>query len=71
MSKNVGTIDRILRIILGLALLWLVFFSGMAAFDNGWPKVLVLAVGVIMLATAGLRLCPIYSLLGLKTCKNC
>jgi hypothetical protein len=28
-------------------------------------------VGIVMLATSMLKMCPIYSLLGLKTCKDC
>jgi hypothetical protein len=60
MSSNVGTIDRILRAILGLVLIALVFIGPQSAW--GW-------IGVIPLATALFGLCPVYSMLGIKTCK--
>ena len=60
MSSNVGTVDRILRAILGLVLIALVFIGPQSAW--GW-------IGVIPLATALFGLCPVYSMLGIKTCK--
>ena len=71
MTPNVGTIDRILRAALGAVLLYLVFFSGSAAFAAPLFKYGAAIVGVVMLATSALKLCPIYSMLGLKTCKEC
>ena len=38
MTTNVGTIDRILRVSLGLGLLYLAFLSGMPAFEGGLVK---------------------------------
>ena len=58
-SVNVGTIDRALRIIVGLALLALIFVG---------PKTWWGLVGIIPLATGLLRTCPAYSLLGMSTC---
>lgn len=60
MSKNEGRIDRILRVILGLALLSLVFFG---------PQTMWGLVGLIPLVTGLVGTCPIYSLLGIRTCK--
>ena len=58
MSANVGTIDRIIRILVGLALLiWVAFFSGPV-----WAW-----IGVLPLATGLLKICPPYSLLGINT----
>ena len=68
MSKNVGTIDRVARGLLGLVLLWLAFFSGVAAFDAGLLKWIAALVGVVMLATSALSSCPLYSMLGVSTC---
>ena len=62
---NVGGIDRILRIIVGLALLSLVFFGEQMIGENlvyGW-------IGVVPLATGLFKFCPLYTVLGLKTCK--
>ena len=63
---NVGGIDRTLRIIVGLALLSLVFFGEQIPFIGqnvvyGW-------IGVVPLLTGIFRFCPAYTLLGLKTC---
>ena len=58
-SVNVGTIDRALRILVGLALLALIFVG---------PKTWWGLVGIIPLATGLLRTCPAYSLLGMSTC---
>lgn len=59
MKINVGGIDRILRILVGLVLI------GLAATGTiGWWGWL----GVVPLATGLLRTCPAYSLLGVRTC---
>ncbi len=59
MSANVGTIDRILRIIVGLGLLSLTVIG---------PQTLWGLIGIIPLATALLGYCPAYTLLGMSTC---
>lgn len=59
MTQNVGGIDRILRIIVGLVLISLVFIGPQTPW--GW-------LGVIPLGTALLGWCPPYALLGLSTC---
>ena len=59
MSRNEGTIDRALRIILGLVLLALVFVGPQTAW--GW-------IGIVPLATGLIGWCPLYTLLGLNTC---
>lgn len=58
-SRNEHRIDRILRVVLGLALLSLVFVG---------PKTLWGLIGVVPLFTGGLGICPLYSLVGLSTC---
>jgi hypothetical protein len=59
MTRNVGGIDRVLRIIVGLALIGLTL-AGLIGWW-GW-------VGVVPLGTALLGYCPLYPLLGLNTC---
>lgn len=71
MTANVGTIDRVLRAALGIVLLYLVFISGLPLFAEPLFKYGALVVGVVMLATSTLKLCPLYSIVGIKTCKNC
>lgn len=68
MTPNVGTIDRAVRALLGVALLYLAFFSGLPAFV-GTLKYVAAVAGVVMLVTAVVRVCPIYSIFGLRTCR--
>lgn len=56
---NVGSLDRIARIALGLVLLALVFVGPKTSW--GW-------IGLVPLATGLLRTCPLYTLVGLNTC---
>lgn len=69
MTINVGTTDRILRAALGALLLFLAFFSGLPAFDAGIVKYVAAIVGVVMLVVAAVRMCPIYSIFGIKSCR--
>ena len=69
MTINVGTTDRILRAALGALLLFLAFFSGLPAFEAGIVKYVAAIVGVVMLVVAAVRMCPIYSIFGIKTCR--
>lgn len=71
MSVNVGTVDRLLRAGLGVALLYLAFFSGVPLFDGAVAKSGAAIVGAVMLVVATVRICPVYSALGLKTCRDC
>jgi ABC-type polysaccharide/polyol phosphate export permease len=59
MQTNVGTIDRILRAVVGLVLIALVFVGPQTPW--GW-------IGIVPLATALIGFCPAYRLFGLRTC---
>ncbi|MCW8933388.1 MAG: DUF2892 domain-containing protein [Gammaproteobacteria bacterium] len=61
MMCNVGGIDRILRVIIGLAVLSLVFIGPQTPW--GW-------LGLIPLLTGVFSFCPLYSLIGVKTCST-
>ena len=58
MQKNIGSIDRALRVVVGLGLLSLVFVGPQTPW--GW-------IGLVPLATATLSWCPVYSLIGVRT----
>ena len=62
MKHNVGGIDRILRIVVGLVLIGLADTGTVGLW--GW-------IGVVPLATGLFSFCPAYRLLGLSTCKRC
>jgi hypothetical protein len=65
MVTNVGAIDRALRIIIGLVLLAYALKLGLP--DTGWNW--VGWIGVVPLFTALIGNCPLYSLLGVSTCR--
>ena len=59
--KNEGTIDRGIRILLGLAIISFVFVG---------PQSLWGLVGLIPLITGLVGFCPLYKVLGFNTCKR-
>lgn len=59
MRINEGSLDRIVRIVVGLALLSLVFVGP----QTNWGF-----VGLVPLFTGIVGVCPLYSMLGLNTC---
>lgn len=69
MTPNVGSVDRLLRALLGVILILAPFLLHMPMLHAGPGKWLALIVGLVMLATAATRICPLYSILGIKTCK--
>ena len=70
MSSNVGTIDRLLRAVIGIAALAFAFVGPLAASGEwGWQRIALIAVGVIMLGTSAIKFCPLYRIFGLRTCK--
>ena len=66
MQKNVGSADRTIRILVGIALL-AVYFLGVL---QGTLGIVALVVGVVMIGTAAIGWCPPYSLLGINTCSS-
>ncbi len=71
MSPNVGPVDRTLRATLGAVLLFLAFLSGLPLFAAPLFQYGAAVIGVVMLATSAFKICPLYSLLGVKTCNHC
>lgn len=63
MARNVGGIDRAVRVIVSLALLAIAFFH----IVNGVPAILAYVFGVIAMATAVLGYCPAWVPLGINT----
>jgi Protein of unknown function (DUF2892) len=60
MKQNVGSIDRIFRMVLGLIIIAWGFYS------QNWLG----AIGLVPLATAFMRWCPAYLPFGISTCKT-
>ena len=59
MQANVGGIDRILRIVVGIVLITLAATGSVGLW--GW-------IGVVPLLTGLIRWCPLYPLLGISSC---
>lgn len=64
MTTNIGTIDRILRVIAGVALI--AFALGYLFPATGWNW--IGWIGVIPILTAVFGTCPAYTMLGMSTC---
>lgn len=68
MPCNVGTADRAVRLIVGTVLVLLPLLTAFAA-GTPWLRWVSLAAGLVLLATAAMRFCPLYTLLGVRTCR--
>ena len=62
MKKNVGSFDKMFRIVLGIALLSLLFLLEAPTKYFG-------LIGLVPLGTALMGWCPLYTLFGINTCK--
>lgn len=71
MTIYVENLDRLFRATLGAVLLYFAFLISIELFASPLIKYAVVAVGVIMVARSTLKSCPIDSILGIKTCKEC
>lgn len=58
MKRNVGSVDRIVRTVVGLAVI-----AAGVIFQSWWG-----AIGLVPLGTAMIGWCPPYALLGINTC---
>ncbi len=63
MNANVGGIDRLLRIVVGLGLIAFAYLSQHEYAVWGW-------VGIVPLVTALFRWCPAYAPFGISSCKS-
>ncbi len=62
MKKNIGKVERIIRIVAGIGVLALAFVG---------PRTPWAYLGIVPLATGLIGWCPPYALLGVSTCKDC
>ncbi|MCE5250030.1 DUF2892 domain-containing protein [bacterium] len=59
MKRNVGTIDKVLRIIVGIVIIAVGFY-----FKSWWG-----VIGIIPIATGLIGYCMLYTIFGISTCK--
>lgn len=66
MKKNMGSADRIIRIVLA-AIFAILYFSGIV---TGMIGLILVVLGGIFLLTSLVSFCPIYAVVGMNTCKK-
>jgi|TARA_B110000908_G_C10017328_1_gene341351 hypothetical protein len=66
MNKNVGKIDKTLRIVLALVA---TYFAYNQVFEYSWITYGLYGIAIILLSTSLMNSCPLYSILGKSTCK--
>lgn len=66
MKKNMGNIDKGIRIVVALLLLLAIY---MELATTPWSIILLVVAGVLVL-TSFLNFCPLYTLFGINTCKT-
>jgi hypothetical protein len=64
MKKNMGSVDRIIRLVIAAVLAY-IYFGGI---QTGAVGVVLLVISGIMLVTSLINFCPLYTLLGINTC---
>lgn len=67
MLKNVGRVDRLIRLIAGVVLLVLPYISNMSVFNSAGVTFASLLIGAVLIGTALLNFCPLYRVLGIRT----
>lgn len=66
MKRNVGSIDKILRVLLAL-LFGTLYFTGMI---TGILGLILLVLGGIFMITGFISFCPIYAIFGINSCEK-
>lgn len=67
MKANVGKLDRMIRVVLGLLTLVAGIFDW---FDDGTVSTIGIIVGIVLLVSAVVGFCPLYRFLGIRTVKG-
>lgn len=65
---NLGSIDRLIRLILGAILIVLPLVTNLFAGWGSWQYA-VSIIGAVLVLTAAFRFCPAYMLFGIRTCE--
>lgn len=69
MKKNVGMLDRIIRMGISVALIVFLYVNDIL-FKDTITASIILAIAVINIFVAGSRVCPLYSLANISTCEK-
>lgn len=66
MKKNMGSVDRLLRIAVALVVAFLYFTDVV----SGTLAIVLAVIGLVFVLTAAIGFCPLYVPLGISTCKK-
>ena len=66
MKKNLGSTDKVIRYILAIVAILIALLSNV----SGLTQAILIAFAVIFIGTSLLSFCPLYAIVGLKTCDN-
>jgi hypothetical protein len=66
MKKNMGTIDKVIRILIAISIIAL-YYSGIV---SGTFAIILLILSVVFIATSFISFCPLYALFNTNTCKK-
>jgi len=66
---NVGSTDRIVRIIIGILLIAAPYFTNFTFWDNQTLRILIQVIGGILILTGLFRFCGLYKIIGMNTSK--
>lgn len=69
MSANVGSIDRILRLVIGAVLILAPFVTSWGFVQSTTGTAISVIVGLVLVATSAMRFCPLYRVFGIRTCQ--
>ncbi|MBK7183160.1 MAG: DUF2892 domain-containing protein [Bacteroidetes bacterium] len=66
MKKNMGNIDRVIRVLIALVVIALYF----ANVISGTVAIVLLALSAVFVLTSVMSFCPLYTIFGINTCKK-
>lgn len=67
MKKNMGSIDKMLRVLIAIVIAVL-YYTG--TISGGTAAIVLLALAAVFLLTSLLNFCPLYTIFGINTCKK-
>ncbi|SEO71298.1 Protein of unknown function [Salinihabitans flavidus] len=70
MTANVGNIDRVIRLIVGIVLVVLPIFTTSTIWANPVIAYGAVIIGLVLIVTSALKFCPLYRILGMSTCQR-
>lgn len=70
MTANVGALDRIVRFVVGVLLIAAPFTTSIALFQTKGGAIGAVLVGLVLIVTSAMRFCPLYRILGIRTCAH-